>query len=151
MPHFSGGRNCCESTGPQAGEEDRHKMVYKIEPSLNYINATQFTVPSLLCQIRKTHQNGDQQIRGGRGRRENTEIFQVASVTGGEEPSLPAICMFLFLLCIAPIYACVCRIFKIQVRNTVRNSSTASLAPSISTNEERQIRIERHHYRLCCQ
>ncbi|XP_025220652.1 LOW QUALITY PROTEIN: Gilles de la Tourette syndrome chromosomal region candidate gene 1 protein [Theropithecus gelada] len=103
------------------------------------------------AEIRKTHQNGDLQIRGGRGRRENTEIFQVASVTGGEEPSLPAICMFLFLLCIAPIYACVCRIFKIQVRNTVRNSSTTSLAPSISTNEERQIRIERYHYRLYCQ
>ncbi|XP_055224031.1 Gilles de la Tourette syndrome chromosomal region candidate gene 1 protein [Gorilla gorilla gorilla] len=80
---------------------------------------------------RKTHQNGDLQIRGGRGRTESTEIFQVASVTEGEE-SPPAICM----------------IFKIQVRNTVKNSSTASLAPSIGTNEERQIRIERHHYRL---
>ncbi|XP_017709568.1 PREDICTED: LOW QUALITY PROTEIN: Gilles de la Tourette syndrome chromosomal region candidate gene 1 protein [Rhinopithecus bieti] len=103
------------------------------------------------AEIRKTHQHRGLQIRGGRGRSENTEIFQVASVTGGEEQSLPAICMFLFLLCIAPIYACVCRIFKIQVRNTVRNSSTASLAPSISTNEERQIRIERHPYRLYCQ
>nr|Q86UQ5.2 PUTATIVE PSEUDOGENE: RecName: Full=Gilles de la Tourette syndrome chromosomal region candidate gene 1 protein [Homo sapiens] len=101
------------------------------------------------AEIRKTHQNGDLQIRGGRGRRESTEIFQVASVTEGEE-SPPAICMevFLFLWFIAPIYACVCRIFKIQVRNTVKNSSTASLAPSISTSEERQIRIERHHYHL---
>ncbi|XP_045233905.2 LOW QUALITY PROTEIN: Gilles de la Tourette syndrome chromosomal region candidate gene 1 protein [Macaca fascicularis] len=109
------------------------------------------TISRVPAFIRKTHQNGDLQIRGGRGRRENTEIFQVASVTGGEEQSLPAICMFLFLLCISPIYVHVCRIFKIQVRNTVRNSSTASLAPSISPNEERQIGIERHHYRLYCQ
>nr|AAP13553.1 Gilles de la Tourette syndrome chromosome region-1 protein [Homo sapiens] len=112
-----------------------------------------YTILATASQVgsfaRKTHQNGDLQIRGGRGRRESTEIFQVASVTEGEE-SPPAICMevFLFLWFIAPIYACVCRIFKIQVRNTVKNSSTASLAPSISTSEERQIRIERHHYHL---